>query len=57
MQIGPDFDELEQAKVALSKIDRYLAENLLDQVTLVKLEVIELISRYERRVIGQRENY
>jgi hypothetical protein len=57
MQMGPNFDELERAKVALGKIDRYLGQNLLDQVILVKLEVIDLINRYERRVIEQRNNY
>lgn len=57
MQMGPNFEELEQAKVELGKIDIYLGQNLLDRVILVKLKVIELINHYERRVIEQRQNY
>ena len=51
--MGPNFDELEQAKTELQKIDRYLAQNMHGQVTQIKQKALDLINRYETRVIKQ----
>jgi hypothetical protein len=40
-------------KTELHKIDRYLAQNMNGQVAQVKQRVLDLISKYETRVIKQ----